>query len=250
MELGEKYKDLYGDYYKDGGGSALSFKRKITSDATAAHFVSFFGNPKFSTLVDIGAGDGSTIVSLSKLNTADEYVAMEVSQSGVDEIRSQNIEKLNKIELFDGYNIRAEDGIYDVGVAAHVLEHVEHERLFLKEFSRVCQLCYIEVPLEHTWNVSKAIKGGDKAGHINFYNPDTILALIKSSELQVIKYQVFQHSYIYEILVSGRWMGPIKYIIKKLALMISPKFATTFFVYTGGVLFCTQGNFEHLKGKV
>ena len=42
MELGEKYKDLYGAYYKDGGGSALSFKRKITSDATAAHFVSFF----------------------------------------------------------------------------------------------------------------------------------------------------------------------------------------------------------------
>lgn len=250
MELGEKYKDLYEDYYIEGGGSALRSKRRMTSDATAAHFVSIISNANFTSLLDIGAGDGSTIVSLSKLNAADEYVALEVSQSGVDEIRSQKIEKLKKVELFDGYNIQADDDAYEVGIAAHVLEHVEHERLFLKEFSRVSQLCYIEVPLEHTWNVSKAIRGGYKAGHINFYNPDTLSALIESSNLNVIKSQVFQHPYAYEVLVSGRWVGPIKYLIKKVALIISSRFATTFFVYTGGVLFCTQGNFERLKGKV
>jgi ubiquinone/menaquinone biosynthesis C-methylase UbiE len=250
MELGEKYKDLYGDYYSEDGGSALSVKRQVTSDATAAHFASFFSNPKFDKLIDIGAGDGSTIVSLSKLNMADEYTAMEVSQSGVDQIRSKNIKKLHKIELFDGYNIPAAVDSYDVGVAAHVLEHVEHERLFLKEFARVSKLCFLEVPLEHTLNVSKAIRVGYKAGHINFYNVDTILSLVKSSELQVIKHQVFQHPYSYEKLVSGHWKGPIKYMIKKLALIVSPKLATTMFAYTAGVLFCTQLNYDQLKSKV
>ena len=52
MELGEKYKNLYGGYYSEDGVAALSVKRQVTSDAAAAHFASFFSNPKFDTLID------------------------------------------------------------------------------------------------------------------------------------------------------------------------------------------------------
>jgi 2-polyprenyl-3-methyl-5-hydroxy-6-metoxy-1,4-benzoquinol methylase len=250
MKLDEKYKTLYSDYYKEGSSGDLSIKRQITADETAAHFLSFFKQPKFTSLVDIGAGDGSTLLSLARLNIAEEFAAFEISQSGLDEIRAQNIKNLNKAELFDGYHLSIEPDFYDVGIAAHVLEHVEHERLFLKEFSRVSRVCYLEVPLENTLNITKAIQSGEKYGHINFYNPETLLSLIKSSDLILLKHQIFQHSYAYERLIGGRLRGFIKYVIKKIALTVSPKIATILFAYTAGVLFTTSENFDYAKNKV
>ena len=48
------------------------------------------------------------------------------------------------------------------------------KRSFLDEFSRISKMSYVEVPLENTLNVSKAIQIGEKYGHINFYNPEVL----------------------------------------------------------------------------
>lgn len=250
MKLGDKYKNLYSDYYQKDSSSFLATKRQMTSDETAAHFMSFFKNPSFKNLVDIGAGDGSTISSLNDYGTINEFGAFEISQSGIDEIQKLKIENLIKIEIFDGYNIPLEKDHYEVAIAAHVLEHVEHERLFINEFSRISMLSYIEVPLENTLKVSKAIKTGEKFGHINFYNPEILVNLIDTCGLNVLKYKIFQHSYKYETLISGTIVGSIKYLVKKIALMLSPKLATTFFAYTAGILFSRPENYDSVKGDI
>ncbi len=249
MKLGDKYKDLYVDYYKSDSDSFLALKRQMTSDETSEHFMSFFKDPVFRNLADVGAGDGSTIQSLNKYKKIDEFSAYEISKSGIDEIKKLKIKNLTKIELFNGYEIPVEKDHFDIAIAAHVLEHVEHERSFLDEFSRISKMSYVEVPLENTLNVSKAIQIGEKYGHINFYNLEVLLNLIQSSGLKLIKHKIFQHSYKYEILISGKFRGSIKFFIKKIALLLSPKLATTLFAYTAGILFSKPENYHSLKDK-
>jgi hypothetical protein len=118
----------------------------------------------------------------------------------------------------------------------HVLEHVEHERVFLSEISRVCKKVYIEVPLENTISIDKAIGFSPKYGHINFYNPSTLKSLMNSCNLEVLSFSVFSHSREYEVLLNGYVSGSLRYFIKKFFLKIAPKYATLFFTYTGGIV--------------
>lgn len=88
---------------------------------------------------------------------------------------------LKSLDVFDGYHIPHSDKSFDLGLAIHVVEHVEHERMFLMEAARVCKQLYIEVPLEHTRNLNRAIRMSGPYGHINFYTPLTFENLLNTS---------------------------------------------------------------------
>ena len=90
----------------------------------------------------------------------------------------------------------------------HVVEHVEHERMFLTEARRVCKRLYVEIPLEHTRNLRRSIRLSGPYGHINFYTPPSFENLLKTSGLKVERMIVFPHDLAYEqLLRERRWAG-------------------------------------------
>lgn len=235
MQLSPELKNLYDDYYS-GGKIDLQRKRDLTAIQSVRNLKNLLPNTKFKKLLDIGAGDGNTLFILSKEDVANELSAIEISHSGIEQIKKKGIQNLVKAELFDGYTILEESSSYDIGIAMHVLEHVEHERVFLSEIARVCKLVYIEVPLEDTLSIDNAIKLSPKYGHINFYSPATLKALMESCSLLVLGFSVFSHSKEYEILLNGTFSGSLRYYIKKFFLKLAPKYASFFFTYTGGIV--------------
>ena len=235
MQLSPELKNLYENYYS-GGKIDLQVKRDLTAIQSVKNLKELLPGIKFKKLLDIGAGDGNTLYILSERDVADELYAIEISNSGIEQIKKKGISNLVKAELFDGYSIQDTTSAYDIGIVMHVLEHVEHERVFLSEIARVCKKVYIEVPLENTISIDKAIGLSPKYGHINFYSPSTLKSLINSCNLEVLSFSVFSHSREYEVLLNGFISGSLRYFIKKIFLKLSPKYATLFFTYTGGIV--------------
>ena len=170
MKVSSDLSEMYSHYYHD---EKVLKKRKIGAQQSVDHISSLLPDHSYRSVIDIGAGDGSVLDELDKTNISNELHAVEISESGCACIHGKKIGKVQSINQFDGYHIPVNDGNYELGLAIHVLEHVEHERAFLHEISRVCDYLYIEVPLELTLKVAGNIKVGLDFGHINYYNEHT-----------------------------------------------------------------------------
>ena len=239
MELSPELKQLYDNYYGDQN-ETLQVKRDLTALQSVRNLKSLLPDSKVRNLLDVGAGDGNTLVVLADQNIADELSAIEISKSGIEAINRKNIKNLVKVETFDGYNIEEPANQFDLGVVLHVLEHVEHERLFISEVVRVCKIAYIEVPLENTFFVESALRLSPLYGHINFYNAKTFPSFMKNMGLDVLGFKVFSHSKEYEQLISGKFKGWLRYSVKTTMLKLFPRIAVFLFTYTGGVLVSTK----------
>jgi len=68
-----------------------------------------------------------------------------------------------------------------------VLEHVEHERLLLRELKRVAKMCIIEVPRDYKTNVDNRIKHFLAYGHINVYTPTSLRYLLRTEGFEIEK---------------------------------------------------------------
>ncbi|WP_027150997.1 class I SAM-dependent methyltransferase [Mesorhizobium sp. WSM2561] len=224
---------MYDDYYADG---KVALKREITSIQTVGHIEKIAGGQTFETILDIGAGEGAVLDKLYRGKIGKTLGAVEISTSGKDAIESRGIPNLKSVEMFDGYHIPHADKSYDLGLAIHVVEHVEHERMFLTEAARVCKKLYIEVPLEHTRFMDRAIRISGAYGHINFYTPLSLKNLLKTSGLKVERLMVFAHDLAYEQHLAGRAKGWLKYKMRTGLLRFAPKTATRNLVYMAGAL--------------
>jgi DUF1009 family protein len=186
-------------------------------------------------LLDVGAGDGNVLVELSGTGVFDRMVALEISDSGIEKIKLRHISELSEIKKFDGYQISFKYKEFDLGIAIHVLEHVEHERLFLSELGRVSKKALIEVPLEHGFNIHRAILNGKKTGHINFYTIETLASLLETSGFKIIDAKVATPSVEYEQLLYGASKGRVKSIVRNTMLKFFPTIAPKFLTYNGFV---------------
>lgn len=229
--LGENYRQMYSSYY--GGANE---KRAIAAADTFSHFKSLLGSSRFEKVIDVGAGEGSLVNEFSSNDFVDQIYAVEISESGVEAIKARHINNLIETKLFDGYKIPYEDKFFDLAVSTHVLEHVEHERLALRELQRVASHVLIEVPLENGLRVSNSIKNSGPYGHINFYTPETFINLLATTGLKPLKSRVFSSSYRYDRFVSGKTKGFIRHAVRGSALSLSRKWAPWMFTYMLTVL--------------
>jgi ubiquinone/menaquinone biosynthesis C-methylase UbiE len=224
--------EMYDEYYHHEDTQLLR-KREITASQTLEHVkqVFDFDGHKIGKLLDVGAGEGSFLSELDKHELASELYGVEISDSGVETIRSKKIDTLRDIQKFDGYRIPHQDKFFDLAVSIHVLEHVEHERLFLNELKRVANKIIIEVPLEHTLTIEKSIRVSRPHGHINFYTVDTFRNLLETSGLNCLKMQIFPNSKELECFCDGEVKGSLKNFVRATALSISPQIATKVMSY-------------------
>jgi ubiquinone/menaquinone biosynthesis C-methylase UbiE len=176
-------KNAYDEFYKthDEAWRMLGAKYK------AQHIIDVCKGQSFKKVLEVGAGDGSILKLLSDQNFAPEYHAVEISDSGVAHIKSRDIKNLISVQEFDGYKLPFEDDSFDLIILSHVLEHVEHERLLLREIKRVSKSFVIEVPIDYKPGVDKRIKHFLAYGHINVYTPTSLRYLLQTEGFEIKK---------------------------------------------------------------
>jgi ubiquinone/menaquinone biosynthesis C-methylase UbiE len=228
-----KYANLYDSYY--GKNEWLDRKRKLSAIDSARNIIAATKKLSNLSLLDVGAGDGNVLAELSGSGIFSKMVALEISDSGIEKIKLRNISELVEIKKFNGYEISYKNKEFDLSIAIHVLEHVEHERLFLNEMGRVSKNILIEVPLEHGFSISRAILNGKKTGHINFYTIETLIGLLESSGFKIIDAKVVAPSVEYEQLLYGAFKGKIKNKLRNILFKFFPTSVPKYLTYNGYV---------------
>jgi len=226
--LCEPCRALYQNYYGDG---AVAIKRGMSALDAVTHIKTLAGSDSFTRVVDVGAGEGSLLQILDDGGFARELYALEISQSGAAAIAARGLKSLVETRQFDGYEIPYADQFFDLAILCHVLEHVEHERVLLRELRRVARHVVIEVPIEHGLRLDRKIAGGARYGHINFYLPETLMNLLRTSGLRIVRSQMCYSSLAYEQLCAGRARGLVKAALRRGALKVSPRLAPWMFTY-------------------
>jgi len=111
-----------------------------------------------NTVLDVGSGDGSVLYWLDKNGFCPSIKSLEISQSGIEQIKAKNLASIQEIKLFDGYTIPYEDDSFDLVTCSHVLEHVEFPRRLLREIKRVSKYQVLEVPIDFSQDVDKKVE--------------------------------------------------------------------------------------------
>ena len=174
-------KEAYDGFYQkhDEAWRMLGAKYK------AQHIVEVSQGRTFKKVLEVGAGDGSILKFLADAGFAPEYHAVEISDSGVAHILARKITGVKSVQIFDGYTLPFDDNSFDLIILSHVLEHVEHERVLLREIKRVARHCIIEVPLDYRFGVDSRIKHFLAYGHINVYTPTSLRYLLFTEGFEV-----------------------------------------------------------------
>jgi ubiquinone/menaquinone biosynthesis C-methylase UbiE len=174
--------DAYNDFYT---GNEVEW-RMLGAKAKAENIINVCKSISPKKILEVGAGDGSILHYLDHWNFGQELYALEIAESGVDIIKGRNLPRVKEAKSFDGYTIPYDDNSFDLVILAHVLEHVEHERILLRELKRIAKYLVIEVPLDYRFGVDNRMKHFLDYGHINMYTPTLIRFLLKSEGLSVL----------------------------------------------------------------
>lgn len=176
-ELVESYNEFYTD-------SDVEW-RMLGARSKAKNILEVCRNLQPDKVLEVGAGDGSILHYLNEWNFGKELYALEIADSGVALIRDRKLNRLKEANRFDGYQIPYPDDTFDIVILAHVLEHVEHERILIRELKRVAKHIVIEVPLDYRFGVDRRMKHFLNYGHINMYTPTLIRFLVQSEGLTI-----------------------------------------------------------------
>lgn len=180
--LNNDFKTAYQDFYtnNDVAWRMLGAKYKAQNIVEACKSI----QPK--KILEVGAGDGSILHFLNEWNFAPEIYALEIAPSGVEKIKERGLKNLKEAQVFDGYKIPYTDDSFDLIILAHVLEHVEHERILIRELKRVAKHIVIEVPRDYKFGVDQRLSHFLAYGHINMYTPSLLRFLLRSEGLEIV----------------------------------------------------------------
>jgi ubiquinone/menaquinone biosynthesis C-methylase UbiE len=221
----------YDEYY---GGDELSEWREMGAIDKASNIRSMCDPRAPSTVMEIGAGEGSVLQRLADGGFGRRHFALDISASGVERIRSRKIPTLVECRQFDGYSVPYPDGNFDLAILSHVLEHAEHPRLLLNEAARVADLVFVEVPLEHNRGLPRNFVW-DSVGHINFYTAKTIRLLVQSCGHEVLE-QRETHPALRQYQYRLGSKGIAAYLLKEWALRTMPSMAQSLWTYHSSLL--------------
>ncbi|WP_316790739.1 class I SAM-dependent methyltransferase [Pedobacter frigoris] len=173
--------DAYNNFYT---GNETEW-RMLGAKSKAENLIEVCRAIQPAKVLEVGAGDGSILHYFDELGFGEELYALEIAESGVSFIKDRKLSRLKEVKSFDGYHIPYADNSFDLVILAHVLEHVEHERVLLRELKRVAKYIAIEVPLDYRFGVDKRMKHFLDYGHINMYTPTLIRFLLQSEGLNI-----------------------------------------------------------------
>jgi SAM-dependent methyltransferase len=138
-------------------------------------------------VLECGAGEGSILQQLDAAGFCPEMHAVEIAPSGLRAIQRRGLPTLAGALRFNGYNLPYRDKSFDLAILSHVLEHVEHPRLLLRELRRVSRYQVIEVPLDYSPRVDRAVDHYLAYGHLNIFTPALLRFLLRSEGLMPLR---------------------------------------------------------------
>jgi ubiquinone/menaquinone biosynthesis C-methylase UbiE len=141
---------------------------------------------QFDSTIDVGAGDGMVLQRLSQSEKFGNLNAVEISEAAAETIKSLPIPRLKEVKTFDGYNIPFQSNSFDLATCYHVIEHVEHPRLLLREIARISRYQVFEIPLDYRPGIDSNIDRLMAYGHISVYTPSLFRFLLKSEGFSII----------------------------------------------------------------
>jgi ubiquinone/menaquinone biosynthesis C-methylase UbiE len=183
MKTHENLATAYDAQYASGA----SLWRETGAKYKALNIQQVTKGKKFAQILEVGAGDGAVLANLERLHIATSLSAVEISSSGVQTIQQRNLQTLQDLQLFDGYKLPYPDQSFEAVVCTHVIEHVEHPRLLLREIKRVSKYQIFEVPIDFSWQVDKKVAHFLGYGHINIFTPATFRFLLLSEGFEILQ---------------------------------------------------------------
>lgn len=216
--------ELYADYFVS---DSRMDQERASAAVESADAIVRLGGTSLGKTIDVGAGDGVVSMELDRRKLASSIVAAEISSSGIEKIASRTFSTPLTVQQIDGYRLPFDDKAFDTAVCAHVIEHVEHERVFLREIGRVAKQLFLIAPLEG------CMRGtiDRRMGHINYYSPLTLKNLVETSGFQIGGSLVFAASAEREQIMHGPVRGRLRNVIRRSVLRVAGNYAPHLMVH-------------------
>ena len=160
--------------------------RELCARYKANNIEAVCAGERFERVLECGAGEGAILKFLEEDGFCSELAAIEISDSGLRQINKRGLRTLREARKFDGYQIPYPDGSFDLVYCSHVIEHVEHPRILLRELRRVARHQVFEVPLDYAPRVDRHCKHYLSYGHINVFTAATFKFLLGSEGFEVL----------------------------------------------------------------
>ena len=180
--VGKTLQSAYDEQYSD----TMTDWREICGKYKADNILKVCKDHKFTKVLECGAGEGSILKYLGMTNVFPELYATEISDSGVSQILKRNLQRLKEVKKFNGYEIPYPDKEFDMVYCSHVIEHVEHPRILLRELKRISRYQVFEIPLDYSIGIDRDVQHLLSYGHINIYTPSLFKFLLKSEGYEII----------------------------------------------------------------
>jgi SAM-dependent methyltransferase len=175
-------------YSEDPAASAAHARwRALGAVGKADHVVALCARAGVSptSTLDVGCGDGALLCELHERSFGGRLDGVEISQAAVAIARERP--QIDAVALYDGVQLTAGEGSYDLGILSHVLEHVPDPVALLAEVSRACRTVVLEVPLESNWSARRAGRRARAAeiGHMQRLDRGAARATVSRAGLSV-----------------------------------------------------------------
>jgi len=203
-EISENVQSTYDEQYTDD----MTQWRQLGARFKAENILEMLAGKSYQKVLDFGAGEGSILQFLDKNEQFQSLYALEISDSGIAQIKRRHLQNLKEVKKFDGYTTNYADNEFDLIYCSHVIEHVEHPRLVLREIKRISKYQVFEVPLDYNKQVDTKMKHFLDYGHINIYTPSLFKFLLKSEGFKIEKEK---HCSIEKEVLSFNWYKTLKH---------------------------------------
>jgi SAM-dependent methyltransferase len=217
----------YAEYYEDD--PAFEEWRRLGGIDKCGNILSLCAQIPHATILEIGCGDGAILQRLAQIGFGSQFTGLEISSSAVRKVQGKQIPNC-EVHLFDGYELPFSGKQFDLAVLSHVLEHVEYPRRLIHNAAHVAGNVFIEVPLEDNRRMPRDFIF-DRVGHINFFNPRTIRALVQSCGMTVMGEYLCHSSRPVYIFRKGRLRGSLSFWFKEAILRAAPSLGTQAMTY-------------------
>jgi len=183
-------RDVYERQYSAQGDDARRYGawRALCAANKADHVVELIaalpGPPR--TLAEVGCGDGVLLAELARRGIGQARHGFDISERALAYAAGRP--EIDVAERFDGAALPVADGAYDLGILAHVLEHVPDPLPLLRETARACRAVVVEVPLESNISASRPVAqaGRDAIGHLHRFSRDGVAELAADAGLGIV----------------------------------------------------------------